>query len=132
MFICMKDKFINTPERSSRQNAWCHFIDPADDIKYNWYLIDLYKIRDPNDVTPTDEIYETVTEVEPARTISASGSWACTVSMSGSLWAATKTKTVSRKVWKDIWVGKMFRNDGKIVFDIPAENITVVSQDLAW
>jgi hypothetical protein len=67
-------RFINNETRSSRQSVWCHFINPATDLRENGYLIDLYQIRDPNQQQPTDEVVEVRTKVDPQRSISASGS----------------------------------------------------------
>ncbi len=128
----MGGRKMNTENRSSWQNLPVQYKDPATGSILNGRLLKEYEIRDPDPANiPTDEVYEIESIAQPARNISASWSstW-CSVSMSGSLWAATETVTHSRKVWAMINVWLVLRTDWSFTYDVPMADIKVLADDI--
>ena len=124
-------RYINNKYNTSRKNMFCWFLNHelATPVKQQGYLLDLYEVDDKTQV-PVDEVTGIETTVNPPQSISASWSWECTVSMSGSLGGNTSVTTITKKVYPKLKKALVMDKNWVLIYDVDTTSIVIMAEDI--
>lgn len=124
-------RYINNKFNSTWKNMFCWFMNHelATPVKQKGYILDLYEIDDKT-LPGIDEVVGIDTTVNPPQSISASGSWSCTVSMSGNLGGNTSTTTKTIKVYPKLKRALVMDLQWKLIYDVDALSIVIMAEDM--